>query len=194
MSYARSELWVNGDGALLCDLIGKAKEVGALLEPCSISGSGALCCCGDEIGADEVVYVRVGLRGDALEQVAMPGLEVIDPAEHLEAVPAQLGYAKPARPAVVAVDDGEHGNFNQLIGALVARDQRRGNGVVTVGEDVRLDQDHVAHGTLGRELAAIDGGGDGFNHDALASVFERECHAGLVLSDAAALRSSINRR
>jgi hypothetical protein len=56
------------------------------------------------------------------------------------------------------------------------RQQRRGNRVVAVGEDVGFDADMIADGALGRKAAAIDLGRDAFNDDALASIFLSHCH------------------
>ena len=76
-----------------------------------------------------------------------PGLEMIDPALHLKSIAAQLGYAERSRPAVV--HQRVHGNFDPLLRALAMRQQRRGNRVVAVGENIGLDAHLVAHGALG---------------------------------------------
>ena len=93
---------------------------------------------------------------------------MVDPALHLEAVAAQLADAEGGGPAVV--DQRAHGDFGPVVGAFAVREQRGGDGVVAVGEDVGFDADLVADGALGGEASGIDCGVDAFNDDALASV------------------------
>ena len=56
----------------------------------------------DEIGANEIVDRRVGFSFDALQQIAAPGLEVIDPALNSETVSAHVADAKCAGPTAVS--------------------------------------------------------------------------------------------
>ena len=130
----------------------------------------------DEVRADQVVDGGVGLGLDALEQVATPGLEVIDPALDLEAVAADFFGAEAGGPAVVF--HGAHGDFGPVIRPLAMHEQGCGNQVVAVGEDVGFHADLVAHGALGGEAPAVHFGGDGFDDYATASVGAGEGHGG----------------
>src|SRR6185437_14137487 len=105
-----------------------AQRFGASREPGGVS-AGRACRSGfNEVGADEVIDSRVGLGLDALEQVAMPGFEMIDPALDLEAVAAKFSHAEHGEPAVV--DQRLHGDFDPVSGSLSMRKHAGGDGVV----------------------------------------------------------------
>jgi hypothetical protein len=134
---------------------------------------------------------RVALRLDALEQIPVPGLEVVHPPLYLENVTANFAHAERSRPAIVAVHDRLHGNLDPVIRALAARQQGRGNRVVAVGKDVRFHMDLIAHRPLHRKPAAIDRRRDSFNHDALASIVLGQRHSRSISSPAGSNRSKI---
>ena len=77
---------------------------------------------------------------------------MIDPALHLVAVSAQLRHAKRRIPAVV--HERLHRNLGPLVGALAVREQRSGNRIVAIGEDIRLDADLIADGAFGGKASA----------------------------------------
>src|ERR1700683_3709465 len=99
---------------------------------------------------------------------------MIDPSLHLESVAAQPADPECCGPAVV--DEQAQWNLDPLAGAFPMREQRGGDGVVAVGEDVGFNADQIAHGAFCGESASVHFGGDSFNDDAPASIRWSHCH------------------
>ena len=117
----------------------------------------------DQAGADLEVrfFDHVGVA--LLRQPEPPGGEVVDPAFDREREPSDVGDGELSPPAVV--DHGLHGHPppGRLPAALVA--DVGGDGVVAVGEDVRLHRHHVADDALRRETSVVDAGRDVLDDD-----------------------------
>ena len=173
------EDWIGGMEAERFGLLTRTKNGGALSQELGVCAGCTSRRLSDEIGADQIIDRRVGFSLNALQQIATPGLEVIDPALHFETVPAHVADAKCSGPTVI--DKGLHGNLDPLVGALAMSLQRSGDGVVTVGEDVGFNSYQIAYGSFRREATAVDFGGDAFNDDPHSTVFGSDCHLGAVL-------------
>ena len=183
VGVAESDLVEGGIGGMDAQRLGfltGAQNGGTLLEPQGIRAGGTGGSLRDEIGADEIVDRRIGFGMDALQQIATPGLKMIDPALDLEGVSTQLGDAECAEPSIV--DEGLHGNLDPVGGALAPGKQGGGDGVVAIGEDVGLNADLIAYGSLCREASAVDFGGDAFDDDASATIGWSDCHGSAVFS------------
>ena len=135
-----------------------------------LAGSGV-----DDLGADLGVHRQVLPGVGALHEVPAPGAEAVDPARHGEAVGADALDREAAAPAIVAerleVDLLPLGLGIGL--APVARDHR--DRVVSVAEDVGLDDDLVADGLLGRKAAAVNRRLHALHDDAAAAFVDRDC-------------------
>ena len=176
------QLRIGGVDAQILRLLAGAQHHCPLRKPDGVGTKGATGGFRNQIGANQVVHRRIALRLDALQQVAPPGFKMVDPALHLEAVAAHFAHAERARPAVVAVHNGVHGDFDPMIGTLAMRQQAGGNGIVAVSKDVGFHANQVANGAFCGETSAIDGGGDAFKNDAFASVRFGHCHGSTALS------------
>ena len=93
---------------------------------------------------------------------------MIDPAADGEAIRAEVGDDERAAPPVV----GQRLHPDLLPGPLLLapETQRRGHGLVAVGEDVRLNHDPLADRSLGREASAVDLGTDPLDDDASSAL------------------------
>ena len=105
-----------------------------------------------------------------LLQVPAPSPESIHPGPKGVPVPAQLGYGEGRTPPVVL--DERHPDVSPDNIVVPAEPHIGSNGVVPVGEDVRLHGDPFAHHPLDREAAAVDLGLHALDDHATPSLSE----------------------
>ena len=148
--------------------LGRTQNCRPLAQPLCISANSSVCRLRYEIRANQIVNGRIALGLDAFQQVAPPGLKVIDPTLHLESIAAQL--RNPERRFPPVVHQRLHRNLGPLIRTLTMRQQRSCNRVMAVRKDVGLNANLVAHGPFGGKPATIHLRRDSFNNDAFASI------------------------
>src|SRR6202041_2138721 len=128
----------------------------------------------------------------------MPGLEVIHPSLHLEAVESKLRHGEGRSPAVASIAERQHGNLAPLLCAFAARQQASRYLIVAVGKNIRLDTHLIPHRALGGKPPAIDRWSNAFNNDPPASILFNQCHRlpnrlAALQAPALLFRSAINR-
>jgi hypothetical protein len=107
-------------------------------------------------------YVQLGI--ELLTEVAPPGGEGVDEPGDGVLVHAELRDAEASAEPIVAVRF--HTRDVPRLRSRFAKAQHRGDDVVAIGEDVRLDQHFVADDTLDGEPSGVDLGPDGLNYHA----------------------------
>jgi hypothetical protein len=130
--------------------------LGALVEPFGIGSKCAARSRIYQVCANQVVDRRIGFSLDAFQQIAAPGFKVVDPTLHFEAIVAQFFHAECSRPAVV--HQGLHGYLGPLIRTFAVNQQRGGDRVVPVGEDICFHADLIAQSAFcGESPPSISG-------------------------------------
>ena len=120
--------------------------------------------------------------GVFLGDFAPPRGEEIAPRNQREAIAADRVERGDAAPAVV-VDDA-HRHFAPVLAIGGAHEECGGDGVMAVGEDVRLDDEGLANQSLGVEAAGIDFRGNRLDGDAIGGKGQQRLGGG---------RNSMNR-
>ena len=102
-------------------------------------------------------------RFEPLGQVPGPGLEPVDPGAEAVAVAGQLGHGEAGLPAIVAQGAERRLGPHRLSQEAVL--EHAADGIVPVGEHVRLDQHRLPHHTLDRVAAGVNLRRDVLDHD-----------------------------
>jgi hypothetical protein len=89
---------------------------------------------------------------------------MIDPAFDSEVVVPNLSREKIALPSVIARQLQGRAPPNLLLS--IAIEEIRRDGIVTVGEDICLDNHDISGDAFGRNCAAVNFGANGFYHNA----------------------------
>ncbi|MCU1293315.1 MAG: hypothetical protein JWP08_2165, partial [Bryobacterales bacterium] len=132
---------------------------------------GAIRGCADEIGSDEVVYRRIAIGRDSLQQIFSPGFKVIHPGDDGVNVAPEFGGSELSEPAIVT--DQLERRLDPVLRLFETVKKGRCNRIVTVREDIGFDADQVTYGSFCREPAAIDLRANAFDDDPLAAVVFR---------------------
>src|SRR5207302_9464396 len=107
------QLFSKSDGLPGLRVLFFAQHAGPLVKVGRVLTLGTLSRLFDEAGADDAFHLDVLPCRDALDQVAPPGSETVDPALHRVGIPPWLRDAKLAAPAVVA--EPLHGRLPPLL-------------------------------------------------------------------------------
>ena len=170
--YERDEL--GGDGGVVERKIpvGEFAELGCgEFEFPGVGALGAGGGCVEMVGADAEgegdVLRGVVLGGEALGEIVVPGVEVVDPGFDGEVPRADFVGGEGGGPEVVG-EGGEGGGLPLALG-VVAIEEACGDVIVAVAEDGGGDLDGVAEDALGGMAAVVDRWLDLFDDDSLAA-------------------------
>lgn len=154
-----------------------AQHPGPRQEPGSVWARGAIRGLFEQRSANEAFHGNVLARRNPLHQVTPPASKPVDPSLYGVLVDAQLRHAELSTPTIVAKLG--HRRYLPFLVTGVAIQDPAGKFVVSIGEDVRLDNDLFSQHPFDGKAAGIDLGTNRFHHYAITTVrrqFSRWSH------------------